>query len=70
MEWIVKKLKAFIGRLKGLIVACYKGLLKRCSGLFYEDWETTEEELAKCQKMVNEARQRILSQEKENNQSV
>ena len=53
-----------------LIVACYKGLLKRCSGLFYEDWETTEEELAKCQKMVDEARQRILSQEKENNQSV
>jgi hypothetical protein len=70
MEWIVKKLKAFIGRLKRLIVACYKGLLKRCSGLFYEDWETTEEELAKCQKMVDEARQRILSQEKENNQSV
>lgn len=70
MKWIEKKLEELKARIKKYREERPIRILNRFTGLMYEDLECDEAILEECQRMVDEARERILNQQKQEGHSA
>lgn len=70
MAWIINKILEFRKRHKKSTWELYERLLKRCPALTYENLDSTKEELDRCEKMIEEVRQRLIKEEEARNCST
>ena len=70
MAWIINKILEFRKRHKKSTWELYERLLKRCPALTYENLDSTKEELDRCERMIEEVRQRLLKEEEARNCST
>ncbi len=72
MNWIMRKLLEAIERRNSpeQVFERHERKMRRCPALNYEDLRCSQKELEDCERMIEEARQRILKREEENNRSA
>lgn len=72
MNWIMRKIREAIERRNSpeKVFERHERKMRRCPALKYEDLRCSEKELEECERMIEEARQRILKREEQNNCST